>query len=211
MPSGGVNHTGACQRCHRRKVRCDKAQPSCAPCARAETPCQYAPSDVQRRQQNNERLERRIRELEAENRNLSGRLSDVSRNSIDRSTTYATPTSAGPLPQADDVQHSPEQGEVANQVIHLSLSAGGGRNFVGSTSGLFLANLLQSHTQPIPTLLQTAGPQLDSRPDHNGRVGTSSPPAVSSLPPRRLAKEILHAYHCHDHLIYPCLFPTSMN
>jgi len=43
--------------------------------------------------------------------------------------------------EASVVQDTPGDGEVAEEVIQMSLIAGGGHHFVGSTSGLLLANL----------------------------------------------------------------------
>lgn len=106
------------------------------------------------------------------------------------------------------------------------MSAGGGRTYVGSTCGLFLANLLQPHTQqhqqqqyssntqhynrgssslPLSTATLTPNPATHLR-------GTDSPPAImiNTLPAESLAREIKDAYIAHDHLIYPIVPLTTV-
>ncbi|KAJ0165758.1 hypothetical protein CTA2_10073 [Colletotrichum tanaceti] len=81
MPSSGsISRTGACQRCHRLKVRCDRTRPSSAPYARVSgVQCPYAAREhqIQLRRQDVERLEQHIRDLRAKNDGLVGRLADV--------------------------------------------------------------------------------------------------------------------------------------
>ncbi|RYP73076.1 hypothetical protein DL771_003827 [Monosporascus sp. 5C6A] len=204
-PPGTRSKTGVCERCHRRKVRCDKSRPQCAACARAKAPCRYSETEYQLRRHNAERLEQRIRDLQAENENLSARLarSEARQRQYavnDRPMTYATPASL----QADTISgpSGNSNGEIANQVINLSLSAGGGRDFLGSTSGLFLADLLQSHTQ-APSLSVYPFRQSTSVSGGNIQNGISTPQAACVLPPKSYASEILDAYYSHDHLWYP--------
>ncbi|KAF6825021.1 fungal specific transcription factor domain-containing protein [Colletotrichum musicola] len=223
MPSGPVSRTGACQRCHRRKVRCDRTRPSCAPCARIGAQCTYAAREhqVELRRQDVERLEQRIRDLREENDVLSGRLAEAERQQQRASTEegqrreerrqtderqrteerLATPASLG-LQTEEEGRGS---NEVASQVIHLSLSAGGGRDFVGSTSGLFLANLLQPNGQ------SSAGPQHFLHGQHPAPSSTLSLTGVSGLPPRSMATEIIDAYSSHDRLCYPFLSPSALD
>jgi hypothetical protein len=92
-------------------------------------------------------------------------------------------------------------GEVAEEVIQMSLIAGGGHHFVGSTSGLLLANLLQSRPQPSSSL-HASGWKPNSIP--------LTPQGGSGLPPKTLASEILKAYCSHDHLCYPFLSTKSL-
>ncbi|OBS21525.1 hypothetical protein FPOA_07862 [Fusarium poae] len=83
----------------------------------------------------------------------------------------------------------------------MSLIAGGGHHFVGSTSGLLLANLLQSRPQPSSSL-HASGWKPNSIP--------LTPQGGSGLPPKTLASEILKAYCSHDHLCYPFLSTKSL-
>ncbi|KAM0239371.1 hypothetical protein ACHAPO_003345 [Fusarium lateritium] len=184
----------ACDRCHRRKVRCDKIQPQCGPCKRADVACEYAVSEHQLRRRNIQKLERRIRDLQANNENLSAQLRRSEgpiqeRHGSERNTTGSNTES----PLGD--------GEVAEEVIQMSLIAGGGHHFVGSTSGLLLANLLQSRPQPSSSL-HASGWKPDST--------SLTPQGGSGLPPKTLASEILKAYCSHDHLCYPFLSTKSL-
>ncbi|KAJ9424236.1 DUF1446 domain-containing protein [Fusarium oxysporum] len=133
--------SNACDRCHRRKVRCDKIQPQCGPCKRADVACEYAVSEHQLRRRNVQKLERRIRELMDCNESLTQQLrrsEEVTRRSEEATRRSEDVERAG----TEVVQDSPGDGEVAEEVIQMSLIAGGGHHFVGSTSGLLLANLL---------------------------------------------------------------------
>lgn len=101
------------------------------------------------------------------------------------------------------------EGEVADQVIHLSLIAGGGQHFVGSTSGLLLANLLQTRPQSHSALSDSSSWQPSILPDVTGAGGSTSP--TSSLPPRHLARELIAAYCSHDHLCYPFISTRALS
>ncbi|KAF4910605.1 Positive regulator of purine utilization [Colletotrichum fructicola] len=218
MPPASASRTGACQRCHRRKVRCDRTRPSCAPCARINAQCTYAAREhqIELRRQDVERLEQKIRDLQTENDELSGKLAEAQQqqpqeraSSGDRLVTPATSSSLG-LQTAE--QRAPAGGnEIASQVIHLSLSAGGGRDFVGSTSGLFLANLLQPHSQPAAPSQLVAGQPPGFTSNSDGTTGSLVLNAASSLPPRAMATEIVNAYCSHDRLCYPFLSPKALD
>lgn len=171
--------------------------------------CHYAISEHQIRRRNTQKLEKRIRELQATNETLSAQLrnseSAPSRDEDDDdggegpTASYATPTA----PQ-HQVSSPGGEDEVAEEVIQMSLIAGGGHHFVGSTSGLLLANLLQSRPQPSSSILGAAG----WKP--NAVSGRHSPNGVSDLPPKSLASELIRAYCSHDHLCYPFLSTKSL-
>ncbi|RBR16319.1 hypothetical protein FVER53590_05913 [Fusarium verticillioides] len=204
--------SNACDRCHRRKVRCDKIQPQCGPCKRADVACEYAVSEHQLRRRNVQKLERRIRELMECNEGLTQQLrrSEEVRGSEDvsgrsegaRRSEDVERGGRGDRAGTSVVQDSPGDGEVAEEVIQMSLIAGGGHHFVGSTSGLLLANLLQSRPQPSSSLTTSYKP--------NSHPSLSSPQTSSGLPPKTLASELLKAYCSHDHLCYPFLSTKSL-
>ncbi|KAL3292971.1 transcription activator protein acu-15 [Colletotrichum asianum] len=172
---------------------------------------------IELRRQDVERLEQKIRDLQTENDELSGKLAEAQQqqpqdraSSEDRLVTPATSSSS--LGLQTEEQRAPAGGnEIASQVIHLSLSARGGRDFVGSTSGLFLANLLQPHSQPAaPSQLVAAQPPgFTSNSD--GTTGSLVLNAASSLPPRAMATEIVNAHCSHDRLCYPFLSPKALD
>ncbi|KAF5723331.1 transcription activator acu-15 [Fusarium mundagurra] len=198
--------SNACDRCHRRKVRCDKIQPQCGPCKRADVACEYAVSEHQLRRRNVQKLERRIKELMDCNEGLTQQLrrsEEVTRRSEDVARgSEVTRRSEDVERPGTSVQDSPGDGEVAEEVIQMSLIAGGGHHFVGSTSGLLLANLLQSRPQPSSSLTTSYKP--------NSHPSLSSPQTSSGLPPKTLASELLKAYCSHDHLCYPFLSTKSL-
>ncbi|KAF4333225.1 transcription activator acu-15 [Fusarium beomiforme] len=193
--------SNACDRCHRRKVRCDKIQPQCGPCKRAEVSCEYAVSEHQLRRRNVQKLERRIRELTDCNESLTQQLRRS--ESVRREEYVQRSDRDDERAGASVVQDSHGDGEVAEEVIQMSLIAGGGHHFVGSTSGLLLANLLQSRHQPSSSL-HASGWKPESL------QGLTSPPGGSGLPPKTLASELLKAYCSHDHLCYPFLSTKSL-
>ncbi|KAG9256620.1 fungal-specific transcription factor domain-containing protein [Emericellopsis atlantica] len=199
MPSS----TAACERCHRRKVRCDKTQP-CQPCTRANVACRYTASENALRRQNVVRLEDKVRELTAE----KDALQDELRRQRQRQEQQRHDQSSGISPETTSASYAatsstPQgvEGDVADQVVHLSLIAGGGQHFVGSTSGLLLANLLQSRPQG-PSSLDAASAWQPSQSDGH---------ATSSLPPKPLAQDLLTAYCSHDHLCYPFLSTKALH
>ncbi|KAF5611458.1 DUF1446 domain protein [Fusarium subglutinans] len=198
--------SNACDRCHRRKVRCDKIQPQCGPCKRADVACEYAVSEHQLRRRNVQKLERRIRELMDCNEGLTQQLrrsEEVTRRSEDVAIRSEGARRSEDVERGEaSVHDSPGDGEVAEEVIQMSLIAGGGHHFVGSTSGLLLANLLQSRPQPSSSFTTSWKP--------NSLPGLPSPQTNSGLPPKSLASELLKAYCSHDHLCYPFLSTKSL-
>ena len=232
MPPGGPGsgaRSGACERCHRRKVRCDKIQPQCSPCARANSTCRYVTSEHQLRRRNVQRLEARIKDLQDENENLTGQLR---RRSVEAAPVPQQPPEPGIAEHHQHHNHNgasyatssvsfpeagssgPHDGEVADQVIHLSLIAGGGQHFVGSTSGLLLANLLQSRPQSsaFPDSLSSWQQPNSIIPEAGlGSTNNNSSPPSSSLPPKALARELIAAYCSHDHLCYPFISTKALS
>ncbi|KAK1142502.1 hypothetical protein N8T08_007864 [Aspergillus melleus] len=192
-------HSTACLRCHRRKVRCDKSLPQCSACTRARVTCQYTTSDHQHRRQHIQRLEQRIRQLEADNQSLSAQLG----SSQDRPVANEDPGSAVPSQHEGTV--GPRDDEVAEQVLHTSLTAGGGHHFVGSTSGLLLATLLQS-SHPSSSLFPIPADQTGLESEQSRHTSY----AESNRPPKSLARDLLRAYCSHDHLCYPFISPKSI-
>ena len=196
--------SNACDRCHRRKVRCDKIQPQCGPCKRADVACEYAVSEHQLRRRTVQKLERRIRDLQADNESLNAQLrrsegpteGHEGRQEREGSQRQRAIESGN---EREAETASPLDGEVAEEVIQMSLIAGGGHHFVGSTSGLLLANLLQSRPQAPSSLNTSWKPSI-----------SLTPQTGSGLPPKTLAAELIKAYCSHDHLCYPFLSTKSL-
>lgn len=227
----------ACERCHQRKVKCDKAVPQCGPCRRSDVECRYAVTETQIRRRHVLKLEKRIRDLQASNDALSARLQEsqvdvaavasavdsrqVVSGSPVEALTGTTPQSPQGSVRAGRSTHGGNQRnatrDVAEDVIQMSLIAGGEHNFVGSTSGLLLANLLRPrHQAPTSSSSLSYGPFLSpdsawQRDNTAGRHGPNGGSGISALPPRSLAEELIRAYCSHDHLAYPFLSPRSLH
>lgn len=195
----------ACDRCHRRKTRCDKRRPGCLACEKVSATCTYSarPKEPVYRRDYVERLERRARQLEHNNRVLGERLS----------LTSQMPSPTSQVQDAIDIaqsstasQHATSENlrEAANEVPFLSTHAGGDRQYLGPASGLYLASLVRASTQQ-PT-----------NPNCVGIEGTASKEAVWSpdhktLPPKQMAKSLIDAYMAHDALCYPIVHETQIS
>ncbi|KAH0830862.1 putative Fungal specific transcription factor [Fonsecaea pedrosoi] len=193
---------GACERCHRRKARCDKTRPACSSCIKANKACIYTAKEGTIRRQDLERVQQRVRQLEARNKDLVNQLS--------RSQNQPSPENPPPMSVDSALNTSGSSGEVVNQVSYLSLSAGGDRQFLGSTSGLLLANLLQKNLQTsFPLIANSEVRAHEQRP----ALGKGAAPAAhaSSRPPQDVARGLLIAYCNHDHICYPFLDPKTLH
>ncbi|KIW28917.1 uncharacterized protein PV07_04770 [Cladophialophora immunda] len=194
----------ACDRCHRRKAKCDKILPRCSSCAKAEVPCTYSTKDPVIRRQDMEKLERRLWQMEAKNEALSSQLREAQRR--------ITATSPPSVPQSNSGLQQPatNNNEVASQVTFLSLGAGGERQYLGSTSGLLLASLLQADNRAKVRGVQDDEDYNSGRTFGSAVRGGAATPDVGSLPSEKLARSLVSAYLAHDHLCYPFLHPKSL-
>lgn len=160
-----------------------------------------------------ERLERRLRYLESRNKDLSKQLNEARTQTPSAQLSFASPTSNLNLPR-EDISSTPENSEVVNQVSYLSLRAGGERQFLGTTSGLLLANLLQTN---LPSGSQPSGDQRASEQFQRSGLenvvqNASLPPRDPSiLPPLGIAKGLLAAYCNHDNICYPFLDANTLS
>lgn len=182
----------ACDRCHRRKSRCDKAVPSCGPCRKAGVACKYV-NHSRDRQKALERLQRRIEQLEGENRLLTERLDP----------TPTEPNSAGHRPpgRIETVPERDLSNELTEEISFLSSRAGGENQFLGSTSGVLLASLVDA------TVHAPSGPRVENRSIASPLNGITPSTTVdaSPVPDERVARALHQAYFEHDHVPYPFL------
>ncbi|OJJ42498.1 hypothetical protein ASPZODRAFT_1313064 [Penicilliopsis zonata CBS 506.65] len=165
----------ACQRCRRRKQKCDLKQPSCSNCESSDALCLvYHPgkqAEIPRNYVSNlekqvDRLTRQVEELQRANQEK------------ERAMTSPTASDASPSQFQDLVQ------SVRNVVVEPSRQP----RFLGQSSGLTLARLVMAaiRTDALPSPL-FAGP----------RVSDSSflvPAPEASLPPRHAANHLLQVY-----------------
>ncbi|KAL4930424.1 Zn(II)2Cys6 transcription factor [Aspergillus undulatus] len=185
----------ACDRCHRRKSRCDRGLPSCGRCRKAGVACQYITRD---RQNQLDRLQRRVDHLENENRLLCEQLDNQS-----RSRRQADPTDTG------RIQHDAAPNELAEEISFLSSRAGGENRFLGSTSGVLLASLVNATVQtPHGCARRAESSRSATTPSNRSSAShTAFDPAL--LPDERRARALHNAYFEHDYLAYPFLHPPS--
>ncbi|KAJ5716634.1 hypothetical protein N7493_008545 [Penicillium malachiteum] len=181
----------ACDRCRRRKSKCDRLKPSCRLCSKAGAICVYTDRSKEPtvRRDIVEKLELRLRQAEQDNRELKAKLETFASNTSNVNNNIPSPANE-------------RRNEVSDEVSFLSLNAGGERQYLGSTSGLLLANLLKSAIEADKSS-ETPRPQI-LRPV---RVSANSTliNEASSPPPESLARDLHDAFFKHDHICYPIL------
>ncbi|KAB8263105.1 fungal-specific transcription factor domain-containing protein [Aspergillus pseudonomiae] len=188
----------ACDRCHRRKSKCDKALPACGPCRKAGVACKYV-DRTKGHQQLLEKLQRRLKHVEATNRSLAAKLAKT------RALNNVPGEATSRLHETED------ENDVIEEVTFLSSGAGGEQHFLGSASGVFLASLVSATMVSSPSQgTQERGPR--------GRRSSRFPPVpllttasseASALPSEQVARNLHRAYFEHDHLCYPFLHRES--
>lgn len=151
--------------------------------------------------------------MEAKNEALSSQLREANVRTNVRSPLNALRSSSsgqhigGNVP---DGSNSSGSNEVASQVSFLSLGAGGDRQYLGSTSGLLLANLL--HVDNRSKLRNGQDEETYNAARRFGAIarGGTMTPDDTALPAERLARSLVSAYLAHDHLCYPFLHPRTL-
>lgn len=195
----------ACVRCHQRKVRCDKLHP-CRRCQQSGIECTYSDRPKERlySQDHVDGLENKLRRVESRNRLLSQELARA------RAAANSSPAVARSLSPATSHLH----GDVFNEVSTLAINASGERHYLGSASGVLLADFVRAHVHA-----GTPQESADAAPASGNKgiaSGTATPMAGeydagwSSLPSRQLARRLVMAYLDHDHICYPVIHPASL-
>ncbi|WEW59367.1 hypothetical protein PRK78_004838 [Emydomyces testavorans] len=217
----------ACDRCHRRKSRCDKQVPVCGSCTKAGVPCVYTDRSREPtyRREVVERLERRLKQCEATNRALAARLANAN-SQLAAAGGINGATREDQVNGATDTLHqdqhrsrSESDNEVTDEVSFLSLTAGGERQFLGWSSGVLFANLVRATVEaasaPTSSICLKAK-KLQRNSSYSVEGSSTSSAAIgktdlSQIPPQQFARDLHHAYFEHDHLCYPFLHrPTVL-
>lgn len=200
----------ACDRCYKRKSKCDKSLPTCSQCLRARASCHYVDRTREPtvRREVFDRVERRLRQVEAKNRALSSQLmayqtsqSDEARHEQDQDSQRQSQTSEASFPF--------DRTEVADEVSFLSRQAGGDGQYLGVASGVVFADLVQGIASLNPPAQHGHFPHrvsLRSATQPNSSLSL----AQETLPPERVARHLHHAYLNHDHLCFPFLNRRSV-
>lgn len=197
-----------CDRCYRRKGRCDKQQP-CGSCARANVSCAYTDKVRQRRFTSDdvERVEKRLRQSEARNQIL---LNEVAR-------LRSAGSQSGVSPANTDQSHAsdiPKRADAVSEISYLSINAAGERQpYLGSTSGVLFADLVRSSLDA--SVSRHASPPVAASQDQAD--STSSPVSTThlarrehELPSEALSSRLLKSYFEHDAIAFPFLSPTAV-
>ncbi|KAJ5589832.1 hypothetical protein N7450_003804 [Penicillium hetheringtonii] len=200
----------ACDRCYRRKSKCDKSIPACSQCLRARATCHYVDRTREPtvRREVFDRVERRLRQAEAKNRALSSQLMAYQSSRSDEARHEEDQDSQRPS-QISEASFPFDRTEVADEVSFLSRQAGGDGQYLGVASGVVFANLVQGIASLNPPAQHGQFPHRVSL-----RSGTQPNSSLSlaqeTLPPERVARHLHHAYLNHDHLCFPFLNRRSV-
>lgn len=193
----------ACDRCYRRKSKCDKAIPTCGQCQKARTSCDYIDRSREPtvRREAVDRLERRLRQAEAKNRALTSQLATYQAS---RSSSIGKESREAPQPPVLSPNFPFDRNEVADEVSFLSLQAGGERNYSGVASGVVFSHLVQGVAS-----LDSSSPHGQAPTRTSTRPGDQTTSSLSisreALPPEIVARRLHQAYFKHDYLCYPFL------
>jgi len=104
--------------------------------------------------------------------------------------------------------HAPRDGsaDVAKEVSYLSINASGERNYLGSSSGVLLANFIKANVD-IETSTRSSTPPGDSE----AAISTASAAELGrDLPSEPVARRLILSYLNHDHLCYPVVHPATL-
>lgn len=199
-----------CDRCYRRKGRCDKQQP-CGSCARANVTCAYTDKVRQRRftSEDVERVEKRLRQSEARNRSL---LEEVARLRAAPSGEQSGVSPAGT--ERSQVTDPLKRADAVSEISYLSINAAGERQpYLGSTSGILFANLVRSSVDASVSR-QTTPPAAPSETQAEGMTSpistTTHTERKHELPSEAVASKLMKSYFAHDAIAFPFLSPTSL-
>ncbi|KAF7557388.1 hypothetical protein G7Z17_g643 [Cylindrodendrum hubeiense] len=213
----------ACDRCHVRKTRCDRRIPQCGACEKAGAPCVHADKLRQRNLPRGylDSIESLLKELRVENKKLRDNLASAQAEIESRTMSTNPPVSHASSSPSDSRQvggdtsaslsskGSTDSNAFAVEVGYLSLIATGETRYVGSSSGLGLANIIQ-------TVVSVHGGMgfLAAEQDSSGNLGSPRiplTPSDSTFPTLATAMPYIDAYFQHTHISFPLLHqPTFL-
>ncbi|KAH6719729.1 fungal-specific transcription factor domain-containing protein [Leptodontidium sp. MPI-SDFR-AT-0119] len=188
----------ACQRCRRRKQKCDLKYPSCSNCEGAHAPCLTYDSGKQA-----EVPRDYVSHLESQIKNLTRELQELRTQSVlsfngGNATPNETPSSALSLDVQTPTANSSTGNKGSTQFEDLVTSvrtvvAEPSRQprFLGQSGGITLAKLVMAAIRvdalPSPLFPEEHGPKTFD-------VTTPIPAAAASLPPRHAANHLVDVY-----------------
>jgi hypothetical protein len=194
-----------CDHCHERKVRCDKLLP-CRRCSLNGSECRYTDRTKARTysQTHVDTLERRIKRLEAQNRTLVQQDKTDSALSRGQNPLTIVPDNLFTNDRNSSQHHT--SADVAGEVSYLSINASGERNYLGSSSGILLANFIRANVD-IATSTRSNTPFGD---DEASNPTASATELARDLESEEIARKLVLSYLNHDHLRYPVVLPATL-
>ncbi|KUJ14429.1 uncharacterized protein LY89DRAFT_650240 [Mollisia scopiformis] len=186
----------ACQRCRRRKQKCDLKYPNCSNCESAHSQCLTYHSGKQAEVPRNyvSNLEAQVEELRRENQELRTRTQSslVNRESA---TSPGTCSSGGQelstLPAGSPATSDASSGhfqDLVKSVRNVVVEPSRQPRFLGQSSGITLARLVMAaiRVEDLPSPLFSEQRSYDP--------SSSAPPAEASLPPLHAAEHLVEVY-----------------
>lgn len=208
----------ACHRCHARKTRCDRRLPQCGACEKANEPCIHADKLRQRNlpRGHMDSLERQIQQLKAQNRALQEELArtrvECHRQPCESSACITGASSCSPQQpeQAEtNADASTTSSPFAIEVGYLSLVVTGEFRYLGSSSGLGLANIINKVLSVEGGLESAFSTNEDPSNKYTVKTRTNPGPSEAALPPLDVAMTLIEAYFKHTHIAFPLLHKPS--
>ncbi|CAH0058005.1 unnamed protein product [Clonostachys solani] len=216
----------ACDRCHSRKTRCDRRFPQCGSCEKAGAACVHADKLRQRNPPRGyiDSLETLVKTLRAENKDLEHSLAQsqaelhvrdnlaLDQVSGEPAASPSTSSCSQPAPiirpstgleAASETRfgHNP----IAVEVGYLSLVATGETRYLGSSSGLGLANIINTVISSQGGM--DFGPMGKEPSPPQGLRKKTFPVSTSdaAFPQLATAMPFIDAYFQHTHVAFPLL------
>ncbi|KAH9909913.1 fungal-specific transcription factor domain-containing protein [Xylariomycetidae sp. FL2044] len=217
----------ACQRCYKRKKRCDRNLPRCGPCVQAGVRCSFA----ERQDETGiypvsyvTRLQHRVKQLEHELRRYQLAIVDAAQSQSQKPTDRTVPGPTGPFTPGPGVSSSPAAGstvqgqngtpdnlETGVQLLSLEAVA---ERYLGPSSSVTFARLTQAVLKRLNPDLQPFSFTDSNSPVTDGALpqeasieNDASPlsPQTAPLPPKKDAYRLSEFYWRHSHTLYPFL------
>ncbi|KPM44491.1 hypothetical protein AK830_g1986 [Neonectria ditissima] len=178
----------ACNRCRKRKARCDTGIPACGPCRNSSSTCEYTDPRSKKTYPREfiQVLEDQLASLERE----------VAEAKKPGSVQGDAPEQAGSGGK-DDGQAHPDL---------IRLEAGGDAHFLGISSGMHMARSVLESAQRNNANLETQ-PKTDSfsSPAHSSQSQPLPRPSHAALPSRETAVNLLDIFFSQYQVQYPIL------
>ncbi|PMD44457.1 hypothetical protein L207DRAFT_509205 [Hyaloscypha variabilis F] len=193
----------ACQRCRRRKQKCDLRHPNCSNCESAHVPCltYHSGKRTEIPRDYISDLEAQVESLTRENRELRARshLSPVNGEvyqSLEPSSPAIRELSNTPAdgPTTSDGNQNHLQ-DLVKSVRNVVVEPSRQPRFLGASSGITLAKMVMAS---IRTGALPSSPLFSTQQSHDHSSSTSTAASMSaaesSLPPRHAANRLVEAY-----------------